>query len=178
MFLTFVFTALLLVAPDAISNFHLGVGDEHFCEADFGLHELRCLIQQGDLRFGDRVVVVCMLGRADVMRGRQFSGVLERFIKACNTVAPDTHIVFGGPFPDVWDEGPYLARLRGARHYLEERVASESHFHYSGISFRFADPERGINERLLTEGGLTTRGCEILRRDLYEIVSAIPEVGL
>ena len=136
-----------------MSSCHLGVGDEQFFEEDTGLHEIRCMIQQGTLKIGHRLVVICLLGWADIARERQFPGVLERLLKACTTFAPDTHVVFGGPFPKVDDAPFFLARLREARHYLESRVEEEAQFHYLGISFCFADPDRGINPRLVQEDG-------------------------
>ena len=159
-----------------MANCQLGVGDEYFTEAGIGLHQLCCMIEQGKLKFGQRVVVICLLGRADVVEGCQYAGVLERFLKACTTFAPDTHIVLGGPFPEFYDQPPLLAKMWAARHYTEDRIAAESHFHYSGIAFRYGEPLHGINPHLMSEGGLTTRGCEVLRRDLCEVVSVIPGI--
>ena len=82
-----------------------------------GLRELRGMVQQGQLRLGNRAIVINFLGAADVYRGRRFSTVLERFIQACKLLAPETYIVMAGPFPR-WGDAPHLLeRLFRERFY-------------------------------------------------------------
>ena len=169
-FYGFIFAAppVAYLADDAISMCHLGGCDEKFFPSNFGLRELRKAIQQGEVRLGTRAVVVCLLGRADVVRGRKFPAVVEEFIKVFRTYADQTRLLLGGPFPLPGDNLVLIRRLMGARHYLEERVTAEALISFSRVAERFADGMRGLNPRLVCPEGLTIRGCEILRRELHE----------
>ena len=161
------------VAADTISVCTIGNCDEKFFPSDFGLHELRCHAQQGHVKFGDRAVVVCVLGRADIMRGRPFITVLRKFLQACKVLASTTYFVFLGPFPHPRDGSVILRRLADARELIRQETKDEDLFICSSIADRFADPERGINPRLMWDEGLTIRGCEILRREVNHLIQEI-----
>ena len=138
-----------------------------------GLRELREMAQQGTVRLGNRAVVVVFIGHADVVRGRRFSPVLERFIDAAKTLAPDTYVVMLGPFPGPLDGPHILERLFTERHYTQERLLPERWFRFLEIGDRFANLHQ-INPRLMGPEGLTIRGCEILERDVGLVLQELP----
>ena len=165
---------VLYVATDAVSGGEIGFGEERIVPADFGLHELRCDIQQGRIRIGNRRLLICMLGRADVVRARKFPAVLEKFLRTCETFAPNTYIIMGGPFPEPGDQGDLLARMQQARNYLGARAVASPMVRQSSIAFRYGEASRGLNFRLMRPEGLTERGWEVLGRDLLDIWGTLP----
>ena len=166
---------MLFISEDFLATCNLGGCDEEFVDSSTGLHELRQLMHEGKVRLGTRAVVVCMLGRADVQKGRRIPALVEKFVMSCKTFAPNTYFVLGGPFPGPMDGSRFIRELQGARHYLEQRVTADAMFRSLRVGERFANYTEGVNPRLMSDGGLTVRGSEVLRRDINDVLHQLSE---
>ena len=160
---------VLVVAENSLSVCHFDGCDEMFVDADFGVREVRKQVQQGDLRLGNRAVLVMCLGRADVIKGRNWMDMLEEFIVVCATFAPHTQVVWMGPLPAPNDNTDLIQRLARLRAETEIRLRDQAMFIFSTIGDRFGD-ERGINRRFFCEDVLTVRGCQVMRREVNDLL--------
>ena len=160
------------MAEVTISVCKIGQYREKFYETDVGIHELRTMIHEGHLRLRGISLLICMLGRADVKKSRRFPAVLERFIETCKTFGDHLYVILGGPFPAPFDDVNTILQLREARQYLEKRVSAEKRFLFCRSAERFGTTD-GINEKLMLEDGPTVRGCEVIRRDVEDLVRSL-----
>ena len=140
-------------------------------DVNTGLHELTADICSGCLRIGTREVVVCLLGQADIIKGRIFPAVIERFIQVCKTLGENTLVVLGGPFPNLFDGQRALAKLNRAQLYLEDRLLAESRVVFCRTAERFTD-NHGVHGDLIAAEGLTPRGVEVMTADLLDVIHA------
>ena len=138
-------------------------------DIDTGLHEMMCEIRDGLLRIGTREIVICFLGRSDVLKSRNFPTVVEKFIQTCKQFRSNTIVVMGGPFPSHLDGERAFAKFNRARLYLEDRLTAEPGFAFCRSAERFTCKD-GIRCDLLNENGLTERGREVLLADIMDAI--------
>ena len=162
----------MVLANTELELCHLGGCDERFFNPDTGLHELRELIHSGEIRLGNRAVVVITLGRADVFKARRIAQLMEKVVATCRTFGPETGFIFAGPFPHPTDGVDMIFRCCQAREQVQRAVMDWELLRATSIADRFADPIDGRNPRLMCEDGLTVRGCQILRREINELIAS------
>ena len=146
--------------------------DEIHVAEEIGLSQFVEQVRSGIYRLGDRKLLICTLGRADILAGQRFSIVAERFIKMCKEMFLELWIIVTGPFPNAADNPRSILSMSIARRYLEERLASENHFRFCRVAERYGD-SRGLVYRLINRHGFTVRGAEVLHKDLQDVTYAV-----
>ena len=98
---------------------------------------------------------------------------MDKVIISCKTFGAGTQFIFGGPLPAPGDGRQMLSEIGYHRRWFEDRLEQEPSFHYLRVGERFGNVESGINHRLMCEEGLTIRGCEVLRRDVQDLLEEL-----
>ena len=133
----------IMVVKDSLHNLQVNGFDRWCVTEDAGLREITSDIYDAILRVGTRAVVIFLVGRADVLRGRSLPEVMEKIIMACKQFGRRTHFIFGGPFPHPQDTSTVLRQLEEGWRILENRLYRERDFSFIRTAERFAD-RRGI----------------------------------
>ena len=141
-------------------------------DVNTGLYEISHDLTSGIFRAENRQVVVCLLGRADLRRGRSLAAMIERFIDAGKSYAPQTQFIMTGPVPNALDGERTLDRMRHAWLYMEERLSAEYNFHFCRAAERFVD-KQGIRPCMITDQGLTPRGADAVVKDVTDFVNSL-----
>ena len=150
-----------------LHNFQIDGFDSWSLNDESGFREFNCDVHDGIFKIGNRSLVVIMIGRVDVLRGKHFPALIERMITTCKRFGKDTKFIFGGPFPDLWDDVERLDKFAKERRYVEERLQGEKGFRFVRSAERFGD-YRGVCRSLFFEDGLSVCGEELLRQDILE----------
>ena len=156
-----------MVAEDTLRPFTLHEVEHVWVDRSYGIHELTQDIHNRHIRIGRVRVVVVLLGRADVQKGRHLAGVIERFLHACKIFRKTTKFVLAGLFPGPFDGRNWVNDYKSARRYIEERVSVEHHFTFCRTAERFTNGD-GTLASMFNDEGLTDTGSTVLASDLQE----------
>ena len=129
-------------------------------DVNTGYYELAHDIQDGAFKISQREVVVILLGRADIRRGRAFPAMVEKLLNAIHKKGHLTQFVLTGPFPGPGDGDRTLVKMNSARRYLEDRLTAEINVHFCRVVEHFMD-YGGIRRDLITDEGLSPPRCRI-----------------
>ena len=137
--------------------------------AEVGLIELMQLVASEQIDLEPYTVIICLLGSADLHRGRIFARVLEQFIQFVKQLVPETGLIFGGPMPRWQDTDNQRARVQRCRLYAEDRISAEDNMAFCRSGERLT--EAGLpNLRLWNASGLTDLGLQVLNQDLSDVL--------
>ena len=138
---------------------------------DKGLQHLTEDAHAGRIHLGDFDIIICLMGRADIVCGSHFPEVVDKWLSAVRTYARRSRMIMSGPIPACHDGVRRLCSLRNAARFLEFRLKYEPNVAFCRLSERLYSFD-SVDALLLTEDGLTEKGADILRLDLLDAVKS------
>ena len=159
----------LLLVDDAVANFQIDGFRVVVMDRNEGLKEVTTDIHRAVLKLGRYKQVICVLGRSDVLRNRNFKTVLNKFVHVVVTFGKNTDVVITGPLPGFWDNKFQARDILEAAVVVKRRISNVPGFSFCDAAAWFAD-RNGIVNRLLCENGVTTEGARVLKNRMEKFL--------